>query len=180
MYSVSRLCRLLEASRTGFIALLSLGPSKREPGNEALLEDIKKCHLMSNGTYGSDRTSDELCISGIPCSENRVARLMKDAGICGVVRRKYRQTPLDTNAASYLDRFEKLNLRPQPITVAALPSCIKKWHCIHATGLYPGCATSPANDRKKRYNVISPRLLHSMKVSRIDLIGLGNQSTIPY
>ena len=26
---------------------------------------------------------------------------MKDAGICGVVRRKHRQTPLDTNAASY-------------------------------------------------------------------------------
>ena len=56
---------------------------------------------MSNGTYGSHRTWEELHKSGIPCSEKRVARLMKDAGIYGVVRRKHRQTPLDTNAASY-------------------------------------------------------------------------------
>ena len=30
---------------------------------------------------------------------------MKDAGIYGVVRRKHRQTPLDTNAASYPDNL---------------------------------------------------------------------------
>jgi hypothetical protein len=32
---------------------------------------------------------------------------MKKAGICGVVRRKHRQTPQDTNAESYLDSIEK-------------------------------------------------------------------------
>ena len=30
---------------------------------------------------------------------------MEDAGICGVVRRKHRQTPLDTNAASNPDNL---------------------------------------------------------------------------
>jgi putative transposase len=73
--------------------------------NEAFLKHITKCHLMSNGTYGSHRTWDELHKSGIPCCEKRVARLMKDAGIYGVVRRKHRQTPLDTNAASYPDNL---------------------------------------------------------------------------
>ena len=84
---------------------MTRGPSKRESSNVALLKDIKKCHLMSDGTYGSHRTWDELHKSGISCSEKRVARLMKDAGICGVVRRKHRQTPLDTNAASYPDNL---------------------------------------------------------------------------
>ena len=100
-YSVSRLCRLFNASRSGFIAWMTRGPSKRETSNEALVKLIKKCHVMSRGTYGSHRTWNELHKSGIPCSEKRIARLMKDAGICGVVRRKHRQTPLDTNAASY-------------------------------------------------------------------------------
>ena len=105
MFSVSRLCRLFKASRSGFIAWMTRGPSKRESSNVALLKHIKKCQLMSNGTYGSHRTWDELHKSGIPCSEKRVARLMKDAGIYGVVRRKHRQTPLDTNAASYPDNL---------------------------------------------------------------------------
>ena len=47
----------------------------------------------------------ELHKSGIPCCEKLVARLMKDAGICGVVRSKHCQSPLDTNAVSYPDNL---------------------------------------------------------------------------
>ncbi len=62
---------------------------------------IKKCSLISHGTYGSNGTWDELHNSGILCIEKRVAGRMKDAGICGGVRRKHRQTPLDLHSESY-------------------------------------------------------------------------------
>lgn len=46
----------------------------------------------SRQTYGSPRLADELQDSGIPCSENRVARLMRLSGIRAVGKRKYRVT----------------------------------------------------------------------------------------
>jgi len=105
MSSVSRFFCLFEANRHSFIAWITRGPSTYESSNEALLKHIKKCHRVSNRTYDRPRTWDELHRSRIHCSEKRVARLMKDAGICGVVRRKHRQTPLDTNATSYPDNL---------------------------------------------------------------------------
>ena len=46
----------------------------------------------SRQTYGSPRLSDELQDSGVSCSENRVARLMRLSGIRAVGKRKYRVT----------------------------------------------------------------------------------------
>ena len=113
MFPVSRLCRLFEVSRSGFLAWMTRGPSKRESSNAALMKSITACHVMSRGTYGSHRTWDELHKSGIACSEKRVARLMKDAGICGVVRRKHRQTPLDVHAASYPENLLARNFKAE-------------------------------------------------------------------
>lgn len=111
MVLVSRLWRLFEASRSGFLAWMTCGPSKREASNEALMKGNKQCHVRSRAPYGSHRTSDDIQKSRITCSEKRVARLMKDAGICGVVRRKHRQTPLDTHAASYADNLLARNFK---------------------------------------------------------------------
>ncbi|WP_373992144.1 transposase [Duganella sp. BuS-21] len=42
---------------------------------------MKHSHEASDGTYGSPRVVRDLMDAGFACSENRVARLMKVAGI---------------------------------------------------------------------------------------------------
>ena len=111
MFPVSRLCRFFEVTRSGILAWMTRGPSKRESNNAALMKSIKTCHVMSRGTYGSHRTWNDLHKSGIACSEKRVARLMNVAGICGVVRRKHRQTLLDVQGASYPENLLARNFK---------------------------------------------------------------------
>jgi transposase InsO family protein len=49
-------------------------------------------HDRSRKTYGSPRVTAELHAQGVCCGENRVARLMREAGICAKRKRKYRVT----------------------------------------------------------------------------------------
>ena len=53
-----------------------------------LIEEIRAAHGSSNGTYGAPRIHAELTASGIRVGRKRVARLMREAGLAGVSRRK--------------------------------------------------------------------------------------------
>ena len=53
-----------------------------------LTEKIRQIHDESKGTYGSPRVHAALQAEGYAAGENRVARLMKEAGLRGVSRRK--------------------------------------------------------------------------------------------
>jgi putative transposase len=50
---------------------------------------VRTIHAVSRGTYGAPRVHAELAAEGIPASKNRVARVMRDANIVGVSRRKF-------------------------------------------------------------------------------------------
>jgi putative transposase len=54
-----------------------------------LSETVRTIHALSRGTYGVPRVHAELAADGVPIGKNRVARLMRDAGIAGVSRRKF-------------------------------------------------------------------------------------------
>lgn len=53
-----------------------------------LTEKIRQIHDESRGTYGSPRVHAALQAEGYAAGENRVARLMKEAGLRGISRRK--------------------------------------------------------------------------------------------
>lgn len=82
------MCRVLEVSRSGYYAWLERPPSKRDLEDAWLLERIETIHERSRGTYGSPRIHAELRAQGIRVGRKRVARLMRDAGIRGVSRRR--------------------------------------------------------------------------------------------
>ncbi len=86
------MCIVLEVSRSGFYAWLKRGQSPRTKENDRLLTEITEIHKNSRGTYGAPRTHAELKAQGEGCSKNRVARLMKGAGIRSKTRRKFRNT----------------------------------------------------------------------------------------
>jgi putative transposase len=91
------MCRLLGVSSSGFYDWLDRPMSQHERDNAQLLQAIKHSHEASDGTYGSPRVVRDLIDAGFVCSENRVARLMKAAGI--KARHKRRHAPGQLEAA---------------------------------------------------------------------------------
>jgi putative transposase len=84
-------CRLLGVSRSGYYEWKDRPPSVREQENELLLKHIEKVHAESRTTYGSPRVHAELSMAlGLPVNVKRVARLMRQAGIQGLYRRRRR------------------------------------------------------------------------------------------
>ena len=94
MYPVATMCRLLEVSTSGYYAWLEREPSKRAREDAWLLERIEAIHRESRGTYGVPRVHAELQGQGIPVGRKRVARLMREAGLPGVSRRRGTRTTI--------------------------------------------------------------------------------------
>jgi len=91
------MCSILEVSRSGFYAWFKRGVSPRERENRRLTTLIIDIHKRSRETYGSPRIYAELQARGEKCGKNRVARLMKKAGIRSKVRRKFRVKTTDSS-----------------------------------------------------------------------------------
>ena len=83
------LCRVLGVSRTGFLAWASRPTSVRAAADARLLATIREVHRASRGTYGVPRVHAELADRGIRVGRKRVARLMRQAGLVGVHRRRH-------------------------------------------------------------------------------------------
>ena len=87
------MCRILGVSRSGYYASAKCDSiSKREQKDMALTEKIREIHERSRGTYGSPRVHAQLKREGEPASRERVERLMREAGIEGKVKRRYKAT----------------------------------------------------------------------------------------
>ena len=87
------MCRLYTVTRAGYYAWRHRAPSARAEANTTLLQRIEAIHRRSHGTYGSPRVVQALHQHGIATSENRVARLMRGAGLMGRVVRVTRRAP---------------------------------------------------------------------------------------
>ena len=87
-YGVATMCRVLGVSRSGYYAARGRPQSKRAREDAALTDRIRQIHERSRLTYGSPRIHAELRYDGLQIGRKRVERLMCDAGICGVSRRK--------------------------------------------------------------------------------------------
>lgn len=99
MYPITLMCRLLGVSPSGFYAWRQRSPSLRAQANEQLLTSIRAIHERSQGTYGAPRIHAELGAHGIRVSRKRVARLMRQAGLQGVSRRRWITTTRRRQAA---------------------------------------------------------------------------------
>jgi len=85
------MCRVLAVSPSGYYAWRRRPVSQREMANDTLLDAIKKAHEASHGTYGSPRIYEEIKVQ-LPCSRNRVARLMTKHQISAKQKRRYKRT----------------------------------------------------------------------------------------
>jgi len=92
------MCRVLLVSHSGFYDWLKRPQSVRSRENGHLLGKIRESFALSDRTYGSPRIVRDLKDWGEVCSVNRVARLMKEAGI--KARHKRRRMPNDSALAT--------------------------------------------------------------------------------
>lgn len=88
-YPVGVMCRLLKVSKSGYYAWDGRGLSKRALENIGLTAKIETIHRRAHGTYGRPRVYEQLRAEGVYISPQRVARLMRAAGLRGVSRRKF-------------------------------------------------------------------------------------------
>lgn len=72
------MCRLLAVSRSGYYEWLQRPLSDRAIEDLRLLDLIRASYAASSGVYGSPRVFLDLREAGERCSENRVAKIMRD------------------------------------------------------------------------------------------------------
>ena len=107
-HSVKRCCELLEVSRAAFYGRLDPTPSAREQSDAELVEKITAIHTESKGTYGSPRVHQALRKQGVACGKRRVRRLMRQAGLEGRCKRRWRKTTIaDPAAEAALDLIQR-------------------------------------------------------------------------
>ncbi len=91
-YRVATLCRVLAVSRSGYYSWCQ-GPSgARAQANELLAQQIAQAHHESEEIYGSPRIYQALQQRGVPCSRNRVARLMRLKHLRSKTKRRFKVT----------------------------------------------------------------------------------------
>jgi putative transposase len=93
-HPVSLLCSVLGVSRAGYYAWKDRPPSPRAMRDAQLSEQIAEIHDESQGAYGWPRIHAELRHRGVRASRKRVARLMRRAGLSGMVRRRKGRTTI--------------------------------------------------------------------------------------
>ena len=108
-YPVRVMCRLLKVSKSGFYAWVDRPLSTRARADIALSAKVHEVHRRSKGTYGAPRIHAELADDhGIHVGCKRVARLMRSAGLVGVMRNRFvRTTVQDREAAFAPDLVER-------------------------------------------------------------------------
>ena len=82
-------CRVMKVSTSGFYAWRAQPCSDRDYDDAVLTNTIVDIHRMSRRSYGSPRVHAALRLGeGIRCSRKRVERLMAQAGVAGIYRRR--------------------------------------------------------------------------------------------
>ena len=120
-YPVALMCSLLGVSTSGYYAWRHRPVSARARDDEKLKGLIRDIHSKSRGTYGAPRVHAELVDMGISTGKKRVARLMRELGIQGIIRRKRTVTTVKGDKAPHVpdlvDRYFGAQ-RPDALWVA--------------------------------------------------------------
>ena len=108
-HDVTALCRLLKVSRSGFYAWRARPLSPAAVADEVLTEQIRVAYNDNRQVYGAPPVHAELADAGVRVGRERVARLMRAAGLVGCHRRErsYSITAQDPKAEAAPDRVDR-------------------------------------------------------------------------
>jgi putative transposase len=98
-YPLTCLCAVMAVSRSGYHAWAAGRRSVRERRDDALRPKLRAAFESSRQTYGYPRLTVELREQRERVGKVRVARLMKEEGLCGRPLRRYRPQTTQSNHA---------------------------------------------------------------------------------
>jgi len=91
-FSVTKMCQVLDVSRSGYYAWARRVPSPRATQQHQRLERIRAAYAAAAGRYGSPKIAAVLRREGDCVSVKTVAQLMRQAGLRARVARRYKAT----------------------------------------------------------------------------------------
>ena len=89
-FTVSRMCQLLEVSRSGYYEWRSRPPRAQADADQEVLDKVRRYFTQGRGTYGTRRLKHLLAQEGLCVSRRRIGRLLAQAGLRCKTRRKYK------------------------------------------------------------------------------------------
>jgi putative transposase len=117
-FPVSRMCALLGVSASGYYEWAGRAPSDRALSDAWLTEKIREIWAEHREVYGAPRIHAELRLKfGVRVGRKRVERLMRAAGISGLVARKRGRTTLRVPGVRVADNLVERRFRPAQANV---------------------------------------------------------------
>jgi putative transposase len=97
-HAITTLCQALEVSPSGYYdwEKRTSCPSPRTRQETLLRVQIARIHQDSRQTYGAPRVQRQLRSEGARHGRNRIARLMRQEGLCGRQKKRYRVRTTDS------------------------------------------------------------------------------------
>lgn len=93
-HSIAMMCRVLEVSRSGYHAWVGRPPSARAVEDARLTARIAVLYKQRRKVYGSPRIWSDLVIDdGEQIGRKRVERLMRQAGLSGLITKRSSRRP---------------------------------------------------------------------------------------
>jgi putative transposase len=114
-WGIEPICNTLQIAPSTFYAALSRPPSARQVNDERLKIEIARVHRDNLGVYGIEKVWRQLKRDGIQVGRDRVARLMDDLELSGVVRGKKTRTTIPAELSPRpADLVERNFIAPAP------------------------------------------------------------------
>jgi putative transposase len=117
-HSVRRMCRVLEVSHAGYYEWRGRVPSARAIADGELLGEIAAAHRESRRTYGGPVFTSTSARKAFVLVPNE--SLMKNAGIVGTVRRRFRKTTDSSHECGPVMIRCRYGLQPAALLVEVL------------------------------------------------------------
>ena len=89
-FKVSRMCQLLEVSRSGYYEWLSRPSRAQADVDQEVQNKIQRYFAQGRGTYGTRRLKHLLAQDGLQVSRRRIGRLLAQAGLRCKTQRKFK------------------------------------------------------------------------------------------
>lgn len=96
-HPITLLCETLEVSRSGYHAWASGENQRRARADDALRPKLRAAFAATRRSYGYPRMTTELRARGERVGKTRVARLMREEGLQGRQRGRFRPSTTDSN-----------------------------------------------------------------------------------
>lgn len=145
-FPINRLCRVFAVSRSGYYTWSQASGSAHARRDGELRAKIAAVHQQSRQTYGSPRITAELRAHHETVGRHRVARLMREQGLCGRQKRRYRVRTTDSAHAHPIapNRLAALPAPTQPnqVWVSDLTYVSTDEGWLYVAGVLDRCSRS--------------------------------------